>query len=860
MLSYFFYFRKFYDFLEYKTMDKQNPQLSNLIDIVKSNITKKKLAKKIIEKNISIAPLVSKLITDDTIRPTNHINVNRYILETIHNRLKSIKENNKSIIKLFPDIELGIQILISSILSPKKMTKTEIHYRIDDTLNLPPEISSQLLEKIENYIIDNYDIDENMLSKILRETLFESGSYSILIVPENSLDEIINKDMILSIGKETFKEKIEYAIEAYTKPLNILYIDEKENQDKKDLKNPFNIIDNLANETVHITDNPNVIKISRIKENLRKNLISKVLKSGLQTSITQENFKDLEYIDIFRKRNKAEYNNLLEIKTKEEAYRRPIGKPLFIKLPSESVIPVFIGNEKEKHVGYFILLDEEGRFIDISINEGYVDSINRYMLQSTYTQITPTQKAFQNLLLNTESNITIKELLDVYKQIIEQKLYKSIKRSIYGHNVNLNIQNEVYYIMFLRALKNEKTSILYVPKELLAYFAFYYNDMGMGVSLLEKMSILSSLRAIVLFAKIMAYAKQSIDITKVNVQLDPNDPDPMKTIEQIQDLVMRLRQNFFPLGINNPVDLVNWIQRAGLQFTYENNPLLPNVKIDFENATLQHTIPPSELEEELKKMMILSMGLPPEMVDTALSPEFATVAINNNILLTKRVLVLQSKFLKDLNNLIRIIFNNDMELRKQVKNIVSEKIDDFSKSLVKDEDKEILALKNEQEKIDYIVDKVLDSVYIDLPKPELTNLNNLGSEFESYKENLDKVLDSYFSEEILNENTLKEGHELVSTIKALIRHYFLRKWSSENGYMAELNDITKFIDSNDKNNKVFENIENYINQAFKFLLNFKNMTDSSNSYTTSDISKDTYDETEEGSTDLEKESDQEEKS
>jgi len=189
----------------------------------------------------------------------------------------------------------------------------------------------------------------------------------------------------------------------------------------------------------------------------------------------------------------------------------------------------------------------------------------------------------------------------------------------------------------------------------------------------------------------MAYTKEAIDVTKVNISLDPNDPDPEKTIEQVQDSVLKLRQNFFPLGINNPVDLVDWIQRAGLQFAYENNPLLPDVKIDFENVNLQHTIPSSELEDELRKQSIIALGLSPEVVDNGFSPEFATTVVNNNILLSKRVMIYQKKLMSLVKQFIESIVTNDEELRGKLKTIIYENIQAIQTHL--DENKRLLYYK-----------------------------------------------------------------------------------------------------------------------------------------------------------------------
>jgi hypothetical protein len=300
----------------------------------------------------------------------------------------------------------------------------------------------------------------------------------------------------------------------------------------------------------------------------------------------------------------------------------------------------------------------------------------------------------------------------------------------------------------------------------------------------------------------MAYAKQSIDVTKVNISLDPNDPDPEKTIEQVQDSVLKLRQNYFPLGINNPVDLVNWIQRAGLQFSYSNNPLLPNIQIDFENANIQHTIPSSELEEDLRKQTILALGLTPETIDSGFTPEFATTVVNNNILLSKRVSIYQKTLTKHLSGMISTIMYNDEDLRTILRKEILENIDSITEQL-DDEEKQLLTA-DKPAFIEYFLNKFGESMYIELPKPENTNLTNLSAEYDIYKDNLDKVLDSVMSSEMFSENIAGELSNHIDTIKNIYKHHLLRAWMSNNNFYPEVlefgkqnnetNDADKLVD------------------------------------------------------------------
>ena len=343
--------------------------------------------------------------------------------------------------------------------------------------------------------------------------------------------------------------------------------------------------------------------------------------------------------------------------------------------------------------------------------------------------------------------------------------------------------------MFTRALADQKTNLLFIPKDLVVYFAFQYNDIGIGKTLLENLSVLSSMRAILLFSKVMSQAKQAIDVTKVNISLDPNDPDPEKTIEQIQDSVLKLRQNFFPLGMNNPVDLLNWIQRAGLQFSYENNPLIPNVKIDFENTNLSHTVPNSELEEDLRKQSIIALGLSPESVDGGFTPEFATTVVNNNILLSKRIAIYQKTLSKHLSKYIDLITYNDEELRGELRLFINESIATIETSLT-EEEKQFLN-RDKEGFIEYYINQLSQNIEVTLPKPENTNITNLSAEFDLYKENLIKIIDSVVSPEIFSEDISGELSQHIDTIKNVYTHYLLRKWCAENDFFPEVLEITQ---------------------------------------------------------------------
>lgn len=51
-----------------------------------------------------------------------------------------------------------------------------------------------------------------------------------------------------------------------------------------------------------------------------------------------------------------------------------------------------------------------------------------------------------------------------------------------------------------------------------------------------------------MFANTMASIRNSTSRTELGIQLDPNDTDPMSTIDQVRDAFMRSRSELYPLG------------------------------------------------------------------------------------------------------------------------------------------------------------------------------------------------------------------------------------------------------------------------------------------------------------------------
>lgn len=770
-----------------------------------------------------IPAAISKLILDPDKSASYDNKGNRTISTTtstdfvgISNDIANRARDAETIVELFPDMELSAQILISSILSPKDMMNTELNFILQPGLKVS-EISAPLIAELKEYCTKDYKI-EPLLPTILRRILFESGSYPVAVIPESSIDTIIN-------GPAVAKESIMTTLSSYSdlntktfKPIGILGPSVKQDTASPSLKASLesldgngyhdlnrtdntivglevfgNLIPNAKNNTV-VTDNYNLLKLPFVFEKLKEKTIKNIVCKAAGKVVANENFTkltDSSLTNLIYKNPNRNSTNIIKIKTSNETSRENIGEPLVMHLPSEAVIPVFTPGNEEQHVGYFVLLDMEGNPVSkTNMEGGYNDLQKRLNSQSTNMSSGLLQKA--NMLFGDDcKSITLQQASQIYADIIEADLLARLRNGIYGKNLSLAKNQEIYRLMMARALKSQFTQLLFVPIELMTYYAYKFDNRGIGKSLNDDLRILNSIRAMALFTKLAAQLKNAIGRTEVQLELDPNDPSPQTTIEKAIHEITRTRQQNLPLGITSPSDLADWVQKANMQFSFSNHPGLPEMKINFNEVNTNYVEPSTDLEDDLRKRAIMAVGLNPETVDNGFSAEFATTIVENNILLSKRVLQIQEKFLPLVTDNVRKVISNDGRAIYKLKEIVYNNFDKVKANLndveVTDENKDVI--------VDLLVQEFLSNFEATLPKPNNITLENQMTAYDVYADAIDKVLDNFISTNVMPSTLVgEELNQKVEEIKTVVKHAYLRRFMIDNNILPELFEMMTYDD------------------------------------------------------------------
>ncbi len=827
-------------------------------------------AARFVKQNADFSALISKLVENRVKEKAFIDEAGSYNVMTQTASLKAISKdvqesskNTESILSLFPDMELSMQVLISSIISPKDMIGNDFIYKVREDF-LTPDITGQLINITKQHIEDYYKIKED-LPEILKEILFISGAYSVAVIPENELDVIINSqsnlstealrnkrildsnDNLYNVGilgnakiDDTYTDNFRMAFESLNRIHDFTFnpnnketaISVADDKFKKILAHEaFNktsqehkalllkMMQSVKN--IIITDNPDALKMPLVLNKKVSQLTNQALKTkyGNYQRIASENLNGVpdsydiaKLRDALYKRPDTKISPFVSL-SQLQPVRKNIGRPLVMRLPSEALIPVHTPGEPNNHVGYFVLVDQHGSPLHMVEKITALTELDEGLMQpdSSMNSIL-VERAQDNIRGKNIKGMAIDNALPIYINLVEQELMARLETGIYGKNVEISNVNEIYKIMLSRTLKNQMTKMVYMPKEMVEYMRYKIHKNGVGKALSEDLRILLSIRAMMLFSRLMGSVKNSIGITEINLKLDERDPDPLKTIEIVKNEILRARQQNFPIGISTPMDLADWVQRSGLEFTFEGHPRIPDVKLDYNQHGPSNIMPDENLDEDLRKRTIMAYGLSPETIDNGFSAEFATSVVANNILLSKRVITIQKSILYHLKSLVGKIIRSDAIIMKELSAQIANNLASIKKMVLLPKGDKI----SDESFIDFIINEFIEILEIELPLPETTSIDNQMAAFDKYSEFLDKALDAWASNEMFTDSTAGNLKDEMGAIKSILKSYFMRKWMTENGIMNELGDISEDIsDSN-----IFKIQEEFLSKIIKNSVGF----------------------------------------
>lgn len=794
----------------------------------------------LVKKDPQTAALLSKYVQDRNNLVQRDPQGNRAGLQTeiqtIRDVLSDRSKKNRDAelhLQLNPDLEMCLQILVSSILSPSDMMSADVTYSGPEGV-FTSDMSGQILTRIQKYMESEYDI-KSKLPEMLRNILGEEGSYPVAVLPENAIDRIINSDLpVTGIGNEAFgafldtsgtpkalgilgsgtengrQRRFGLSLEGFSSTRNTESIDQRLRYAKLSETG-----EDLIDDTIIVTDNQSVLRFEALHSRLRRDQVRARMKQfGLESSSLND--QTIEGI-IARGRNYT-FKPVEMAPRQSEIKRKSVGKPLIMNLNSASVAVVHVPGDPRKQVGYYVLLDAEGHPVSSLTDNEFYSTVGGSLANPASHHLSTglmqrVSNNFQEQRGGMLSRTSIDYAAKIYGDLVERDLIARVKNGVHAASVNVTPNEEIYRLMLSRSLAGKYSQLLYIPIEYFTYFAFDYDANGLGRGLLERTSVVNTLRSVLLFNDVMASIRNSLGRTTVDVQLDDKDPNPTRTMEMVQEEVVRSGRIDIPTTAGTPQEILNFISRAGYRWKFSNHPKLPQLQVGFEESATAIPKSDTELTDQLKKLSIQGIGLSPETIDNGYAGEFATSIAASNLLFGKRVMTYQDQFCPQLADHLRKICLYSEPLLEEIRELVFSSYDDVKLEL---EEEVTTALAGESDEVlkryrsNRAIKEFLLGLTVSLPKPPSVSLENQIADLEVYIRGLDAVIDSFISEDWIPDVYSGEAKQYVSQVKAMYKAYLIRKYVADKGIMPEFNEFLSTDEEGNSQSNVFDETATHI--------------------------------------------------
>lgn len=736
--------------------------------------------------------------------PGHMTNLSQYAREHSENAATS-DDVHTEFRKLFFDLDVAVEIMIGLILSPKGGVKPELIYGCNYK-GLPPNVIGSIIAELPAYIDERYKLSKE-LPKMLRKVMYTDGAVAKIIIPENVLDKVINGDMEYSaeaygIASRLMPENASIPLKGILSNANMQGIFSVEGYGKVS----HGMSPTLEDFKLTITDNFDLLSIPRYRAHLRTLQTESILSpyvTGVETDWKRQ-FGTFDQLDL----------------TEVETTRKSIGTPLYLEVESSVITPIHMPGNPAAHVAYLAILDESGFIVNPSdlrkeINEMYETLPSNPMGKSiANTQVRNNRTSFDSNKLKPEQLITI------FTSYVNSRISQLVTSNEKGFDLEFGDVNAMYSAILARAMANRRTKLLFLPASMVAYYAFRFDENGIGKTLLSDLPALSSMRAALLFSGLVSEIKNSIPQTKVNITLDESDMDPDASISMIKSNTLERQADMSPFGPISLYDWSDWAHRSGFSFQVEQHPMLPNTRIEYEDVTPQRLIASeSSLHEKIRAQQIMAIGPTPEMVDNGFSSDYASTDQAKRVQLARRVTAYQGE-VGDLSTAeLRKIAVADGNI---IANIIEQlgTVKDLNTYLSPEQKKAVKV--NKKLALTKLAVDISRHLTISLPNPDTDNVQTMLAAIQGYSDLLDLALESWITPDFIGGSVEEQPlSENVTMIKAALKAHFMREFMVKNGYLTFLANITSFSNDGkpklDLNDVMTSHIKGLINTTKGYL-------------------------------------------
>lgn len=700
-----------------------------------------------------------------------------------------------------PDLALSSEILVSSVLSPNSLSRISLNQDISSTF-LPTSIKETVLSFLWEELVKGYNLSSGLYDMV-ETSLVKTGAYCEILMGERSLDAYIQG--VFNAGDVTAESITNKAV-----------MNEMLNVDTIRLNDNVTISTNL--DLVMLTDN--VLTTEDIQKSIDK----------------KKNSKDKELREFFRTvTGKAK---VLGRRALENSPEDNIGRPLRMKVPMESVVPIHIKSEPSKHIGYLLLLDDNNIPIKANLAEVLESeqetnvNTGEILTSKEYEDRLTKDKKRKNMFKATNPTTILDSSGDITQEILNNKLTEMLNSKGVSNYISDEDVSLLYNLMFVRANKALKTNVVFIPESSMFYLAYKYADNGCGIGILDGMHENANDRLSLRAAKIYAQIKSSIPEVNYDVKIDNDDQDPKSTSASVIKYIMETRAAVLPnsKGILSRSTLSSWAQNLGVSVNIKHDKL-PDIDVNKEINYGRYEVPDTDIEDEIKAEGYMRFSLTPEMVTKGFEGELATKVRMNNALFTKRIIRRQEETEAHLLTYIKKIIDNDAVIYQGLKERVNEGYSSIAKSFQKEQEDFLRERGLDKDgAIDFLLREIMDTYSLNLSRPLDEDDENKIRDYSDYEDFVDDYLERTLGSNSLPDKFLEVFDGDVDKLIAFSKNKLLDKWMVSNNYNKELVESFKLKNGGEPTIDIFSEYNDYAKSLLESFETYKKNGDKESFY------------------------------
>ncbi len=704
---------------------------------------------------------------------------------------------------LTPEIDRSAEIMVSSILSPTDMQSDTINI-ICDGSDLGEEIEQKVGEELTNFFNDQLEIGD-LVYKYTREALYGSGSCAIMVLPPRNIDilnravdnDLIKAGVLKSSKKGTAKisadntSLVSASMESAFASTESFFTSVGSSSEylEAEIESDFRFAIEAANPMVGMKADEVITKSAEARKqilNLFKDSKSHIVMSSDLSGLRRG--KDHLADTVSKLSEDIEKHFLFDQSSPtflvDSEMDMSDKNPAIIEIPTRAVVPVIIPGSPDKHIGYFILVDQWGN----PMVEGEGNNPPGFGPKKLTESATQAAFGAPNLY-RFGSNITDEQRYDItntifgitFKHLIESKL------NDFGlTGTTIGEYDAITSCMFRNLLNRKKCVLVFVPEPLMVYYRFDHRPDGTGKSITESMNTMLALRTVLLMSYIMAATENSVDNKIISVAVDEKQTNLQQYLDMIRNAYVAKRMMRFDI---NPLTVQQDLIQKSLTILPKGiKGISDSLDVQTEHRQTGAIAPDDGLLEKITNWIITWLQVPHSALNQLSENEYSRSVASTNLFFSNNVKGKQKIVIKHSTKFIRLYTKHSPYLRDKIVGILksTEKTaKDNASSEADTSPKSKINVETNDDGINKNLMKLISCIKTTLPSPKIVVDKAQYEEIEKYLDTVEKICDYIYNDDLVagSEQT-QELADVLKMMRANIRSNMVRDYVDNIGFQS----------------------------------------------------------------------------